>query len=49
MSWVESIGEQNKSYVKKIKYVCPDCNIKLWGKPNLNIICGDCDTALQLS
>lgn len=49
MSWVESIGEQNKSYVKKMKYVCPDCNIKLWGKPNLNIICGDCNTTLQLS
>jgi predicted SprT family Zn-dependent metalloprotease len=49
MSWIESIGEQKKNYVKKIKYVCPECNIKLWGKPNLNIICGDCNTALQLS
>ena len=35
--------------LKKMKYVCPECNIKLWGKPNLNIICGDCNTALQLS
>ena len=49
MSWIESIGEQKKNYVKKMKYVCPECNIKLWGKPNLNIICGDCNTALQLS
>ena len=23
-----------------MKYVCPECNIKLWGKPNLNIIWG---------
>ena len=49
MSWIESVGEQKKSYIKKMKYVCPKCNIKLWGKPNLNIICGNCDTTLQLS
>ena len=49
MSWIESVGEQKKSYIKKMKYVCSKCNIKLWGKPNLNIICGNCDTTLQLS
>ena len=49
MSWIESIGEQKKNYVKKMKYVCPECNIKLWGKPNLNIICGHCNATLQLS
>ena len=47
MSWIESIGEQKKNYVKKMKYVCPGCNIKLWGKPNLNIICGNCDNQLK--
>lgn len=31
MSWIESVGEQKKSYIKKMKYVCPKCNIKLWG------------------
>jgi len=49
MSWIESVGEQKKSYIKKMKYVCPKCNIKLWGKPNLNIICGECNITLQLS
>lgn len=26
----------------KTKYVCPQCNAKVWGKPNLNISCEDC-------
>ena len=47
MSWVESIGEQKKNYVRKNKYVCVECNMKIWGKANLNIMCGDCDIKLQ--
>lgn len=27
----------------KIKYTCPACEINVWGKPELNIRCGDCD------
>ena len=30
----------------KIKYTCPSCNMNAWGKPNLNILCGDCSQAL---
>lgn len=26
----------------KAKYFCRDCGFNLWGKPNLNIICGEC-------
>ena len=26
----------------KIKYVCPDCGSKVWGKAGLNIFCNDC-------
>ena len=29
----------------KIKYVCPDCEAKVWGKAGLNILCSDCNTA----
>ena len=47
MSWIESISEQKKSYVKKMKYVCDGCNIKLWGKSDLNIICGNCNSVLD--
>ncbi len=25
------------------KYSCPDCGTNLWGKPGLNIVCGDCE------
>jgi predicted SprT family Zn-dependent metalloprotease len=28
------------------KYSCPNCGINAWGKPNLNLRCGDCDEAL---
>lgn len=27
----------------KMKYQCPDCKSNVWGKPNLNIVCGDCN------
>ena len=29
------------------KYVCLNCDIQAWGKPKLNLICGDCDLALS--
>ena len=32
---------QNKK--NKIKYSCPGCNANAWGKPELNLICGDCE------
>ena len=28
------------------KYQCHHCRIQLWGKPGLNVICGDCDIPL---
>jgi len=31
----------------KIKYSCPSCNINAWGKPTLNLICGNCNKFLQ--
>lgn len=27
----------------KIKYTCSACETNVWGKPELNILCGDCD------
>ena len=26
----------------KVAYQCEECGIKVWGKPNLSLICGDC-------
>lgn len=31
----------------KQKYNCSGCGINLWGKPKLNVICGDCDVQLR--
>jgi predicted SprT family Zn-dependent metalloprotease/ribosomal protein S27E len=26
----------------KTKYSCPECNANIWGKPNLDVVCGPC-------
>lgn len=31
----------------KIKYTCSSCELKVWGKPDLNITCTDCDEQLE--
>lgn len=32
---------------QKIKYICPDCDAKVWGKPEMHIICGDCGERME--
>ena len=31
----------------RVKYACKQCYIQLWGKPGLNVLCGDCEMKLQ--
>lgn len=31
----------------KVAFQCPDCGDKAWGKPSLNIICGNCSVHLE--
>lgn len=31
----------------KVKYTCPNCQTNVWGKPELNIICGDCNQSFS--
>lgn len=31
----------------KNKYQCPGCRNRVWGKPNMRIICGDCNTRFE--
>ena len=26
----------------KVDYECPECGMKVWGKPHLSLICGEC-------
>lgn len=38
----ESAPEKpNKS--NRIKYTCPECSANIWGRPGLNVVCGDCE------
>lgn len=30
----------------KHKYRCPQCHMQLWGKPELHVICGECNSVL---
>lgn len=31
----------------RVKYVCRKCSNQLWGKPSMNILCGDCEVAFE--
>lgn len=47
----EFIQAQQQIVAKKTKvcYQCSACGIKLWGKPNLLVICGECQLELRSS
>ncbi|HEB56644.1 MAG TPA: sprT domain-containing protein [Gammaproteobacteria bacterium] len=32
---------------QKVRYHCHGCNTNLWGKPELNVLCGNCDLPYQ--
>lgn len=44
------IQEEDYLQGKKIKYSCPSesCKVNVWGKPGLNIVCGDCGARLEI-
>lgn len=31
----------------KTKFTCPGCDANAWGKPELNLVCGDCDETME--
>lgn len=35
-----------KNRSNRIKYSCPSCSMNVWGKPELNIVCGGCQVRL---
>lgn len=41
---VETEQEKPKS---KVKFTCPKCQQNAWGKPDLNILCGDCECRME--
>jgi len=44
---LESSKEAKPKAKSKLKYSCPTCDLNVWGKPDLNISCGDCDESLE--
>lgn len=38
---------RKKKRASKTKYSCPDCQAAAWGKPDLHIVCGDCDIRME--
>jgi SprT-like family len=48
--YVELWGDpetRKKKAASKTKYTCPGCGLNAWGKPDINLICGDCDEPMQ--
>lgn len=43
----ESKGKNVPPARNKVKYTCTSCRSNVWGKPELNIVCGDCSTPME--
>lgn len=44
----ELIIDLPKSKPTRTKFTCPECGVNVWGKPSLNLICGDCDVTFEV-
>jgi len=42
------LPKRPKSKRSKTKYSCPDCGMNVWGKPDLEILCLDCEQRLEV-
>jgi hypothetical protein len=45
--WAE--GEEKtrkKKAASKTKYTCPGCGLNAWAKPDVSLLCGECEVAL---
>ena len=39
----QSKAKKKRPSSNRFKYSCPACSTNVWGKPDLNIVCGDCE------
>ena len=42
----DEVAQQLAAKRVKVCYQCPSCRMKVWGKPDLSVICGDCHQSL---
>lgn len=49
ISWVDraEVGPERKSRTTRTKYTCGGCDLNIWAKPNIRVICGECDEELM--
>lgn len=47
IEWRGAPIERDKKGSKRTKYVCPMCDTNAYGKPGINLICGDCDEPMM--
>ncbi len=47
MSIAGELAKLKKKAKAKVAYVCPQCESKVWGKPDMNIRCGECDEQME--
>jgi predicted SprT family Zn-dependent metalloprotease len=38
---------RRKKAASKTKYTCPECGLNAWGKPEISLVCGDCEAAMD--
>jgi hypothetical protein len=38
---------RRKKAASKTKYVCPSCELNVWGKPDIQVICGACMEVME--
>lgn len=44
--WSDDQARKKKA-ASKTKYTCPDCALNAWGKPGINLVCGDCEARME--
>lgn len=40
------VGAKEKKKATRAKYCCPDCGLRMWGKPAAKLICGECEVVM---
>lgn len=48
--YIDNATEESKAKAKaknKVTYICPDCELKAWGKPSIKIACVECSQVMR--
>jgi predicted SprT family Zn-dependent metalloprotease len=46
--WSEgAAAKRKKKAASKTRYTCPECQTNAWAKPNVHLVCGECDERME--